>query len=136
MPIARILFTMPLPEPFDYTVPEGMDLVPGAYVAAPVGPYDRLGMVVEVLPDQPGSNRKLKAVTAVYDVPPMSAPMREFLNWTTRYTVSHPGTILSMALRARDGLLPSPIELHYRLAGTPEGPVLKHNSKPTRQMPS
>ncbi|MEX1251480.1 MAG: primosomal protein N' [Hyphomonas sp.] len=121
MPIARILFTLPLPEPFDYTVPEGMALEAGSYVTAPVGPYDRLGMVIEVLADQPGTNRKLKAVSAVYDVPPMSAPMREFLTWATRYTVSHPGTILSMALRAREALVPSPVEVRYRPGGPPEG---------------
>jgi len=133
MPIARILFTLPLPEPFDYTVPDGMTLEPGSYVAAPVGPYDRLGMVVEVLPDQPGTNRKLKAVSAVYDVPPMSAPMREFLTWTTRYTVSHPGTILSMALRAREALLPSPVELRYRLGGLPEGRLTAARAKVLEQ---
>ena len=64
MPIARILFTMPLPEPFDYTVPEGMDLVPGAYVSAPVGPYDRLGMVVEVLPEETLVGRDMVVVVA------------------------------------------------------------------------
>lgn len=117
MPVARILFTLPLPEPFDYTVPEGMDVVPGSYVAAPVGPYDRLGMVLEVLPDRVGSNRKLKPVSAVYDVPPMSEAMREFLSWTAKYTVSHPGTVLGMALRAREALLPSPVEMRYRLSG-------------------
>lgn len=121
MPIARILFTLPLPEPFDYTVPEGMVLEPGSYVAAPVGPYDRLGMVVEMLPDQPGTNRKLKAVTSVYDVPPMTSAMREFMAWTARYTVSHPGTILSMAMRAREALVPSPVETRFRLTGTVEG---------------
>ena len=90
MPIARILFTLPLPEPFDYTVPEGMVLEPGSYVHAPVGPHDRLGMVLEVLPDRIGTNRKLKPVTEVLDVPVMTGPMREFLTWTARYTVSHP----------------------------------------------
>jgi len=129
MPIARILFTLPLPEPFDYTVPEGMALEAGSYVAAPVGPHDRLGMVVEVLPDQPGTNRKLKAVSAAYDVPPMSAPMREFLTWATRYTVSHPGAILSMALRAREALVPSPVELRYRLGGLPEGRLTPARAK-------
>jgi len=121
MPVARILFTLPLPEPFDYTVPEGMELVPGSYVSAPVGPYNRLGMVVEILPDRPGTNRKLKPVSAVHDVPPMTEAMREFLAWTTRYTVSHPGTILSMAMRARDALLPSPVEVRYRVTGVKEG---------------
>ncbi|MFN3910982.1 primosomal protein N' [Hyphomonas sp.] len=133
MPIARILFTLPLPEPFDYTVPEGMVLEPGSYVAAPVGPYDRLGMVVEVLPDQIGMNRKLKAVSAVYDVPPMSAPMREFLSWTAKYTVSHPGMVLGMALRAREALLPSPVELRYRLAGPPAGRLTPARAKVLEQ---
>ena len=133
MPIARILFTMPLPEPFDYTVPEGMDLVAGSCVAAPVGPYDRLGMVVEVLADQPGTNRKLKAVTAVYDVPPMSAPMREFLTWVSRYTVTRPGTILAMALRAREALVPSPVELRYQLAGPPQGRLTPARAKVLEQ---
>ena len=117
MPVARILFTLPLPEPFDYTVPGGMTLAPGAYVAAPVGPSDRLGMVVEVLPDEAGAGRRLKPVSAAYDAPPMGAPMRDFLAWTARYTVTHPGPILSMALRAREGLLPSPVESRYRASG-------------------
>lgn len=117
MPVARILFTLPLPEPFDYTVPEGMALEPGACVAAPVGPHDRLGTVVEVLGDEAGAGRKLKPVTSVYDVPPIGAPMREFLAWVARYTVTHPGQVLSMALRAREGLLPSPVETRYRLTG-------------------
>lgn len=118
MPIARILFTLPLPEPFNYTVPEGMAVEPGSYVAAPVGPYDRLGLVVDVLEDRIGSNRKLKEVSHVYDVPPMTAAMREFLTWVSRYTVTHPGQVLSMALRARDALLPSPVETYYRATGS------------------
>lgn len=117
MPVARILFTLPLPEPFDYTVPEGMVLEPGSYVSAPVGPHDRLGIVVGILPDTAGENRKLKAVSCVYDVPPMSAPMRACLDWIGRYTVTHPGAVLSMALRAREGLLPSPSETLYRPTG-------------------
>ena len=121
MPIARILFTLPLPEPFDYTVPEGMALEPGSYVHAPVGPYDRLGLVLEVLPDRIGTNRKLKPVTEVLDVPVMTGPMREFLTWTARYTVSHPGQILAMAIRARDALAPSPGELRYRPTGVEAG---------------
>jgi primosomal protein N' (replication factor Y) len=133
MRIARILFTLPLPEPFDYTVPDGMALEPGSYVAAPVGPYDRLGMVVEVLDDRPGSNRKLKEVSAVYDVPPMTGPMREFLAWTTRYTVSHPGTILSMAMRARDAMLPSPTEVRYRPTGRAEGRITEARARVLEQ---
>ncbi|MGA1342755.1 MAG: DEAD/DEAH box helicase, partial [Hyphomonas sp.] len=121
MPIARILFTLPLPEPFDYTVPEGMLLEPGSYAQAPVGPYDRLGLVLDVLSDPAGKGRPLKPVTAVLDLPAMTAAMRDFLTWTARYTVSHPGQILAMALRARDALAPSPVEVRYRPTGHQAG---------------
>jgi primosomal protein N' (replication factor Y) len=119
MPVARILFTLPLPEPFDYSVPEGMALEAGSYVAAPVGPYDRLGVVLTMPGAEAGAGRRLKPVSAVFDVPPMSAAMREFIGWAARYTVTHPGLILSMALRAREGLVPSPVETRYRASGAP-----------------
>ncbi|MEO1788055.1 MAG: hypothetical protein AAFR41_13700, partial [Pseudomonadota bacterium] len=37
MAIARILFPLPLPEPFDYAVPDGMTVEAGSYVRAPLG---------------------------------------------------------------------------------------------------
>ena len=33
---------MPLPEPFDYAVPDDLDVVEGSYVAAPLGKHERL----------------------------------------------------------------------------------------------
>ncbi|MEZ5945811.1 MAG: primosomal protein N' [Hyphomonas sp.] len=117
MSVARILFTLPLPEPFDYAVPPGMEIAEGSYVAAPVGPHDRLGIVVELLDDSVAEGRTLKEVAEVYPTPPMTKPMRDFLSFAARYTVSHPGQILSMALRARSGLLPSPVETVYEATG-------------------
>ena len=55
MPIARILFPLPLPEPFDYEVPEGMHVSPGSFVKAPLGKYERSGLVLEVLDDNAGA---------------------------------------------------------------------------------
>ena len=51
MPVARILFPLPLPEPFDYAVPPGLDVRAGSYVSAPLGKHERLGVVLELLPD-------------------------------------------------------------------------------------
>ena len=117
MPVARILFPLPLPEPFDYAVPDGLDVQEGSYVAAPLGKYERLGVVLELLPDSAGEGRKLKDVGGVYPTPPMTAAMREFVQWAARYTVSHPGHVLGMALRSRGGLEPSPTETVYHLTG-------------------
>ena len=117
MPIARILFPLPLPEPFDYEVPDGMAVSPGSFVKAPLGKYERSGLVLEVLGDDAGAGRTLKSVAEVYPVPPMRDAMRTFIQWAAKYTVSHPGHILAMVLRARGALAPSPTETLYRLTG-------------------
>ena len=63
---------MPLPEPFDYAVPDDLDVVEGSYVAAPLGKYERLGIVVEMLGDEAAEGRTLKVVSEVYPTPPMT----------------------------------------------------------------
>ena len=117
MPVARILFVLPLPEPFDYAVPDGMDVSVGSYVTAPLGQTERLGVVWDLLGDEAAAGRELKPVLSVYDVPPMPTAMREFIGWAAKYTVSHPGHVLGMSLRARGGLLPSPTETVFHLTG-------------------
>jgi primosomal protein N' (replication factor Y) (superfamily II helicase) len=117
MAVARILFVLPLPEPFDYAVPEGMDVRVGSYVTAPLGQTERLGVVWELLGDEAVAGRTLKPVLSVYDVPPMRDAMREFISWGAKYTVSHPGHVLGMTLRARGGLSPSPTETVFHLTG-------------------
>ena len=121
MPVARILFPIALPEPFDYVVPEGMSVVAGSYVMAPLGKNLRSAVVWEVVGDEVGEGRKLKSVEHVYETPPMSAAMRRFIEFTAKYTVAAPGAVLAMALRARGGLQPSPRETAYVLTGkTPD----------------
>jgi primosomal protein N' (replication factor Y) (superfamily II helicase) len=117
MPVARILFVLPLPEPFDYAVPEGMDVSVGSYVTAPLGQTERLGVVWDLLGDDAVAGRELKPVLSVYPTPPMPAAMREFISWAAKYTVSHPGHVLGMTLRARGGLSPSPTETVFHLTG-------------------
>ena len=121
MAVARILFVLPLPEPFDYAVPEGMDVRVGSYVTAPLGQTERLGVVWELLGDEAVAGRTLKPVLSVYDVPPMRDAMREFISWGAKYTVSHPGHVLGMTLRARGGLSPSPTETVFHLTGDVPG---------------
>ncbi len=106
MRIARILFTLPLPEPFDYAIPEEMDVSPGAYVRAPLGPNERSGVVWDVRED-PNDTRELKPIYMIYPAPPLSQPMRDFIDWTARYTCSNPGAVLRMVLRTPPALLPS-----------------------------
>lgn len=106
MHIARILFTLPLPEPFDYEIPEEMHVEPGSYVRAPLGPNERTGVVWDVI-DNPDETRELKPVLMVYPSPPMAKSLRDFVDWTARYTCANPGSVLRMVLRTPPALLPS-----------------------------
>ena len=111
MKIARILFPLPLPEPFDYLIPEGLAVEPGSYVRAPLGPNERTGVVWEVMDIE--TDRKLKPVLSVFPTPPMPDAMRNFVAFCARYNVAGPGRILGMTLRARGGLAPSPTHTVY-----------------------
>ena len=61
--IAQVLLPLPLPEAFDYAEPEGMALVLGEVVAAPLGPRLVRG-VVTGLRDGAGANRALTSRAA------------------------------------------------------------------------
>lgn len=91
---------MPLPEPFDYAIPEGMELTAGDVVTAPLSGRSQRGVVWDVIPDE--GERALKAVESRQDVPPLTGELRDFLDWSARYTVHPPGVFLRMALRHRD----------------------------------
>ncbi len=111
MPYARILFPLPLPEPFDYAIPDGLKVEPGSYVRAPLGKVERTGVVWAVTDED--TDRDLKPIVDVFDMAPMTAAMRKFVDFCARYTVAGPGQILGMALRSRAGLRPSPVTTVY-----------------------
>lgn len=117
MPIARILFPLSLPEPFDYAIPEDLIVSPGSYVSAPLGKTERLGVVWELDEEAAPGERVLKEITTTYPTPPMPQTMRRFIEFAAAYTVSSPGAVLAMALRARAGLQPSPTETVLSVSG-------------------
>ena len=96
--IASVLLPMPLPEAFDYAEPEGMDLVVGDQVAAPLGPRLMRGVVV-ALREGAGGNRPLKPIDRRLDEPSLPANTLEFVQWAARYAVDAPGQPLAIALR-------------------------------------
>ncbi|QNL20142.1 primosomal protein N' [Hyphobacterium sp. CCMP332] len=112
---ASILFPMPLPEPFDYAVPDGMELRIGDHVRAPLGKRSARGVVWALSSDD--GSRNLKSVESVYEAPPLSEAMIEFVNWSARYLVQWPGLVLRMVLRSEDSLMPSPTEIQFDAAG-------------------
>jgi primosomal protein N' (replication factor Y) len=112
---ARVLFTLPLPEPFDYRIPDDLHLEPGDHVAAPISGTLKRGIVWSVEPDD--GERDLKLVDAKLFAPPLNAAMRDFVDRVARYCCHPPGSVLKMALRGSSPWKPPPTEVVF----APEG---------------
>jgi primosomal protein N' (replication factor Y) len=108
--IAAVLIPMPVPEAFDYAVPDGMVVVRGDQVAVPLGPRLIRGVVTEVR-DGIGGNRPLKAVAEKLDEPPLPPGTVEFVEWAARYSVDAPGAPLAIALRGARAPKPKPVKI-------------------------
>ncbi len=134
--IVSVLLPQPLPEPFDYELPEGMEAAPGSFVVVPLGPREMIGVVWSER-DRP-SNRKLKAVSDIIaTAPALPQTMRAFIDRAARYVCAPVGNVLAMAMRSREGLDPPPTEtLVVATGSTPDRmtsareKVLAHASTP------
>lgn len=109
-----MLLPLALAGAYDYLVPEGLKLIPGDYVAVPLGPRQIVGVVWgegtgEVSP------AKLRKVIEKLDVPPMPGGLRDFVTWVADYTMQPPGMVLRLAMRAPGALEPAPLRTAYRL---------------------
>lgn len=115
--IVSVLLPQPLPEPFDYELPEGMEAPPGSFVVVPLGPREMIGVVWSER-DRP-SNRKLKAVSDIIaTAPALPQTMRAFIDRAARYVCAPVGNVLAMAMRSREGLDPPPTETLVVATGT------------------
>lgn len=111
---AKVLFPLPLPEPFDYAAPDDMALAPGDHVAAPLPGRVARG-VVWAVEDNDGA-RALKPIEARLPAPPLPPITRAFVDWVARYTCHPPGVVLRMALRGANVWKPPPEETVFALA--------------------
>ncbi|MFD1746432.1 primosomal protein N' [Rhizobium helianthi] len=119
-PVARVvpvLVPLPVPEAYSYAVPEGMAVEPGSVVQVPVGPRQHIGVVWEGGDAQAVDPKKLRPITLVFDCPPLTAEMRSFIEWVSSYTLSPPGLVARMAIRAPAALEPEPMVEALRYAG-------------------
>ncbi|MBB5744675.1 primosomal protein N' [Brevundimonas variabilis] len=107
MIVASVLIPLPVPEAFDYEVPEGLDVARGDQVAVPLGPRLIRGIVTEVR-ETTGSNRKLKRVDSVLDDPRLPSRTVDFVEWAARWTLSPPGEMAATALKGLRAPRPRP----------------------------
>lgn len=111
-----VLVPMPAPVPYSYKVPEHMHVEPGSIVQVPLGPRTVIGVVWdEIEAGNKVDPKKLRAIEYVFDCPPLSKDMRTFLDWVADYTISPPGLVARMALRAPTAFDPEPMVEALRL---------------------
>jgi len=104
---APVLVPMPAERPYTYAVPEGMRVVPGSIVRVPLGPRQVAGVVWDGGAD-PVDARKLRPIEQVFECPPVNRDMRRFVDWVAQYTLSPPGMVARMLLRAPEAFDPEP----------------------------
>jgi len=111
-----VLVPMPAERPYSYSVPADMTVVPGAIVRVPLGPRQVAGIVWDGSTDEVDPV-KLRPISDVFDCPPIDAETRRFVDWIAAYTLSAPGMVARMLLRAPAAFDPEPFVEGIRLTG-------------------
>ena len=95
--IAEVAFNLPLERTFHYLIPAELQgsVQPGRRVAAPFGPRERIGFIVQVLPRSP--IKQLKALRRVIDPMPVIAEERwKLAEWLSDYYYCSLGEALAV----------------------------------------
>ena len=115
---ARVLLLNAALGPLDYRVPQGMAVKPGSIVLAPLGPRQLAGVVWEperMPSDAEVGDNRLRNLAAVYDLPPLGAPLRRLIEWTADYYLAPPAAVLRMALASASALDDRRVVVEYRV---------------------
>ncbi|RZV42576.1 MAG: primosomal protein N', partial [Acidimicrobiales bacterium] len=113
--VARVLFPVSVPEPFDYLAPAGTPVRIGDFVYAPIGKQVKLGVVWGFGETDP--DRDLKSIAERKSCRPLSPEMLKFVDFTAKYNCAPLGMVLRMVIRSYKALDPSPMVDFY----TPKG---------------
>ncbi|MGJ0557735.1 primosomal protein N' [Methylocystis sp.] len=102
-----VLVPMPAERPYTYAAPAGMHVQPGSIVRVPLGPREVAGIVWDG-DGEAVDPKKLRPISQVFDCPLIDLPMRRFVDWISAYTLSPPGMVARMILRAPEAFDPEP----------------------------
>ncbi|MGD9829881.1 MAG: primosomal protein N' [Hyphomicrobiaceae bacterium] len=117
---AAVLVPVALDQLYDYRVPPGLSLAPGMFVLVPFGNQERLAVVWDPAPgadERTLDEKKLKAITAVLETPPLPAVSRRFAEWIAGYTLNPLGMVVRMMMSASTAFEPERHRFGVRLAG-------------------
>lgn len=114
--VVPVMVPMPAERPYSYSVPEGMDVAPGSIVRVPLGPREVAGIVWDT-PTDKVDPKKLRPISHVFDCPRIDESSRRFVDWVASWTLSPPGMVARMYLRAPAAFDPEPPMEGIRWAG-------------------
>ena len=120
--VADVLIPVAVDVAYSYRVPSGMAVEAGTVVRVPLGTRQATGVVWAT---REGGGDNLKAIAEVRDWPPLKAPLRAFIDWTARWTLSPRGMVLRMAIRANEIALPRPLKFGFAAAGRTPSRITK-----------
>lgn len=116
----RVPVVMPvaLDQTYDYFVPEGVEVAPGAFVLVPFGPQSRIGIVWDETrgEQKPVNPAKMKALTDRLEVPPLPLLSLRFAEWIAKYTLAPLGMVARMMMSAQAAFEPEKPRFGVRLA--------------------
>ena len=104
-PVA-VLLPLPLDEPFDYLLPEGVQVAPGDWVEVPFGPRQVIGVVWERASAKAVATSRLRAVIRRLEAPPMRRPLRQLIEHVAATSLAPLGSALKLALAVPAALEP------------------------------
>ncbi len=111
------MLPLPLKGAYDYALPQ--DYPRGTLVDAPLSGRRAMGVVWgpadDAVPDH-----KLKLARGLDGLPRLPEKLCDFVDWVANYTLSPPGMVLALALRAAEAYAPDKTRLAYRLSETQE----------------
>ena len=115
--VVDVLAPVAVDTAYSYRAPMSAKLAPGAFVRMPLGARIAAG-VVWATRDSGGDN--LKSIAEVLDWPPLRPALRDFIDWTGRWTLAPRGMLLRMAIRA--GEIAEPPAPKFGLVATGKQP--------------
>jgi primosomal protein N' (replication factor Y) len=103
---------------YSYRVPAHLRPRLGQFVAMPLGTRRATGVVWAA---RSGGGDNLKSIYEIRDWPPLREPLRDFIDWVARWTLTPRGAVLRMAARAPEATPAAPPKFALRATGkTPE----------------
>jgi primosomal protein N' (replication factor Y) len=112
--VVDVLAPVAVDTAYSYRASSGLKLEPGAFVRMPLGTRLATGVVWAA---HPAGGDNLKPIAEVLDWPPLRAPLREFIDWTARWTLAPRGMLLRMAIRAGEVAVPPAPKVSFIATG-------------------